>query len=237
MFQAGKNIFLYVTVSDGKLTAKNEIWVNVVNSTGRDGGPQGGYFPNAANTRGSSTRNRPPFLPLPGFDSRPRPPPLPPNFGQFPSIGANQPPLGVGESIQNANKNKRNQTKTYIEDDASISNVTRQESKTTLLLPLNPLVPNFQYPPGTRPNLTSNRINDTPVVNNEISGNVTESAAEPVSGLTITIIPVTSIFAIFIIIGVMAVIFRKKICPTRISSKKSDMVSYILYIYFVVYVV
>ncbi|XP_077287392.1 tyrosine kinase receptor Cad96Ca isoform X2 [Arctopsyche grandis] len=198
--KAGKNIFLYVTVSDGKLTAKNEIWVNVVNSTGRDGGPQGGYFPSTANTRGSSTRNRPPFLPLPGFDSRPRAPPLPPNFGQFPSIGTNQPSLGIGNPIQNG-----------------------QESKTTLLLPLNPLVPKFQYPPGTRHNFTSNRIDDIPVVNNEISRNVTESAAEPVSGLTITIIPVTSIFAIFIIIGVMAVIFRRKICPTRISSKKADM--------------
>lgn len=62
-------MFLYVTVSDGKLTAKTEVWVNIVN------GSNPVAYSAGANTPG---RLRPPFLQLPNFGGRQPPPRLPP---------------------------------------------------------------------------------------------------------------------------------------------------------------
>lgn len=190
----------YVTISDGELTAKSEIFVNVINSSNT-------YTP---------TRNGPPFLSQPSFDTRPRPL-IPPGLDIF-----NRP-------VENpANINKRVQTKTYPTDDTNSSSVDRQNSMTTVLFPKNPEIPQFEYPSPNKPDLKTNRIDGALQSTNENlkhRTNLTDNTVKPVSDLATTIIPVTSIFAIFIIVGIMAVIFRKKICPSRSNSKKANMVS------------
>lgn len=37
-FQGGQNLFLYVTVSDGQLTTKTEVYVTIKNTSGPNGG-------------------------------------------------------------------------------------------------------------------------------------------------------------------------------------------------------
>lgn len=190
----------YVTISDGELTAKSEIFVNVINSTNTFPGPP---------------RNGPPFLPQPVFDNRPHP--LIPGFDIFHRPTENS-----------VDKKKIVQTNTYIPNDTNSSNVDRQNSKTTVLLPKNPEVPQFNHPLTNSPDPKTNRIDGALQSNNEDTkrrANSTENVSRPVSDLAATIIPVTSIFAIFIIVGIMAVIFRKKICPSRSNSKKANMVS------------
>ncbi|KAK0161398.1 hypothetical protein PV327_009872 [Microctonus hyperodae] len=68
--KGGQNLFLYVTVSDGQLTAKTEVYVNIRNSS----------TPNISNTRspfpsyhGSGGRIRPPLLTLPNAGGYIRP--------------------------------------------------------------------------------------------------------------------------------------------------------------------
>ncbi|XP_012283443.1 tyrosine kinase receptor Cad96Ca [Orussus abietinus] len=74
--RGGQNLFLYVTVSDGQLTAKNEVYVNIKNTSRPNGGHTRSPFPNQ---HGSGGRIRPPLLGLPNLQSYPRPPaPEPP---------------------------------------------------------------------------------------------------------------------------------------------------------------
>lgn len=74
--RGGQNLFLYVTVSDGQLTAKTEVYVNIKNASAPNRGKTRTPFPNQ---HGSGGRIRPPFLSLPNLPSFPSPlPPLPP---------------------------------------------------------------------------------------------------------------------------------------------------------------
>lgn len=223
LFQAGQNIFLYVTVTDGKLTAKNEVWVNVVNETGL-------YYPGGGIASGQP-KVSPPFLRFPGYNSRPPPPPNVNLYNQ-PTIGNYRPDE---QTSQSNNKNRKVQTKTYLEPDVDVSNETETntQTKSTQLQPTNPLVPKFEYPPGTRPDLKKNSAEkDIHLLTNEIDtdgniANATEGGAvKSVPDLTATIVPVASVCAIFLIVGAIALLFRKKICPSRSTAKKAKMVSF-----------
>ena len=56
--------------------------------------------------------------------------------------------------------------------------------------------------------------------------NATDSTVK--QDLTITIVPVIAVCIVFVVVGVVAIVFRKKICPSRIKSKKANMVSLIM---------
>lgn len=207
--------------------------MNVVNATGRDGSGLN-YYPGGGIANGQP-RVRPPFLNIPGFNSRPpQLPPPPPNLNLYnqPTVGNYRPDE---QTSQSNNKNRRVQTKTYLEPDIDVSNETETNSqtKTTQLQPTNPLVPKFEYPPGTRPDLKKNNADkDIHLLTNEIDidgsiANATEGAVKSVPDLTTTIVPVASVCAIFLIVGAIALLFRKKICPSRSTAKKAKMVSFI----------
>ncbi|XP_066600812.1 tyrosine kinase receptor Cad96Ca [Prorops nasuta] len=68
--RGGQNLFLYVTVSDGQLTAKTEVYVNIKNTSAPNGGYTRTPFPGQ---HGSGGRIRPPLLGLPNLQSYPRP--------------------------------------------------------------------------------------------------------------------------------------------------------------------
>ncbi|XP_012525889.1 tyrosine kinase receptor Cad96Ca isoform X2 [Monomorium pharaonis] len=78
--RAGQNLLLYVTVSDGQLTAKTEVYVNIENASAPNRGKTRIPY---SNQHGSGGRIRPPFgipnIGIPNLSSFPSPlPPLPP---------------------------------------------------------------------------------------------------------------------------------------------------------------
>ncbi|XP_035728802.1 tyrosine kinase receptor Cad96Ca-like [Vespa mandarinia] len=68
--RGGQNLFLYVTVSDGQLTAKAEVYVNIKSTSAPSGGHTWTPFPNQ---HGSGGRIRPPLLPLHNLPNYQRP--------------------------------------------------------------------------------------------------------------------------------------------------------------------
>ncbi|XP_044018500.1 tyrosine kinase receptor Cad96Ca isoform X2 [Aphidius gifuensis] len=74
--RGGENLFLWVTVSDGQLTAKTEVYVNIENKSSPSGGHTRSPFPSQ---HGSGGRIRPPILSLPAISNYPRPPQIPPS--------------------------------------------------------------------------------------------------------------------------------------------------------------
>ncbi|KAG7198915.1 hypothetical protein KM043_015732 [Ampulex compressa] len=64
--RGGQNLFLYVTVSDGKLTAKTEVYVNIQNTSATNGGHTRTPFPSRHPSGG---RIRPPILGYPNLPS------------------------------------------------------------------------------------------------------------------------------------------------------------------------
>lgn len=72
--RGGQDLLLYVTVSDGKVTAKTEVFVNIQNTSAPNRGKPRIPYPSQ-----SGGRIRPPFLGLPNLQTFPSPlPPLPP---------------------------------------------------------------------------------------------------------------------------------------------------------------
>lgn len=67
-FQGGQNLFLYVTVSDGQLMTKTEVYVTIKNTSGPNGGHTRSPF-----QHGSPGRIRPPLLGLSSLPNYPRP--------------------------------------------------------------------------------------------------------------------------------------------------------------------
>ena len=97
LFQGGEQLFLYVTVYDGKVTSKTEVWARILNSSAATNStaltherPQPGataFLPNFRPSfpKGDSSGggNIPPSFiqppsPLPESSRKPRPPPPPP---------------------------------------------------------------------------------------------------------------------------------------------------------------
>lgn len=199
MLQAGQNMFLYVTATDGKLTAKSEVWVNIMN------GSSPSYTPPSPN------RMRPPFLSLPpGFSNRP---PAQPPASMSPSRDERPPPehpLGT-PTLRPANKTLlqpvviNNYYPTFSEE-LSTPKVLVTTSSTTIVDDELDVDPN-----STNANVTGVFTTDLPV----------ESPPE----LSITLIFVLAICAVLLTAGLLAVVFRKKIYFRRTKNTKEDMVS------------
>ncbi|XP_076289247.1 tyrosine kinase receptor Cad96Ca [Lasioglossum baleicum] len=68
--RGGQNLFLYVTVSDGKFTAKAEVFVTIKNTSDPNGGHTRNPF---SGQHGSPGLIRPPLLGLPNLQNYPRP--------------------------------------------------------------------------------------------------------------------------------------------------------------------
>ncbi|XP_075216987.1 tyrosine kinase receptor Cad96Ca [Lycorma delicatula] len=91
--RGGEDLFLYVTVSDGKLTHKSEVWVNILNTSNLQSNPRKPsklppsnppqyHSPPQLPGNNNNRRNNIPYHLLPqGFPQQPRlPPPTPPTL-------------------------------------------------------------------------------------------------------------------------------------------------------------
>lgn len=98
---------------------------------------------------------------------------------------------------------------------------TYPEQKKTHLLPIRPdpkkdddkstESPDENEDNSKRPALESNLIPD-------------DQPVKSVSDLTVTVVPIVSVCAIFLMVGIIALVFRKKICLGRTKNNKDDMV-------------
>lgn len=157
--RGGENFFLYVTVSDGELTAKNEVFVNIqlANATKYNGGrppaaaapppPQlpssGSYQPHASNI----TRLLPPFHLLPGVTAVQRPPlnhipppphqPSPPTYGDANEMGETDKTMLVAVGVGGGGGD--HQVHTYPNDNNRAAAIDVHQSTTR---------PSVQQPPA-----------------------------------------------------------------------------------------
>ncbi|KAF5299462.1 hypothetical protein FQR65_LT01042 [Abscondita terminalis] len=189
--RAGDNILFYITATDGDLTAKTEVWVNIVGSS---------------NTRSKSSLSTNNPYSNKHQDNRLRPPTVLSftnfNSGQPPPAIANNPrPYPVQKPLHPINLNKTN----LIPVKDEIDNAPNKFNNTT------------------EPELSSTEAT-TKIIEerNEVHLPV-DQPVKSIPDLTITIVPVVSVIAIFLGVGVIALLFRKKICLGRTKESKEDM--------------
>lgn len=201
--RGGEQFFLYVTVTDGKLTSKNEVWVKIVNSSAdpdsadlNNGGlPLGAagflpkFHPQYTGGGGNGGGIFPPegFVQPPslqGFSRKPRPPPPPP-----------PPPLTPEQTTSLTGENVSQQEPTKAE---------------TLETPTVKV-------PTPRPSIgASNPLNVTLVT--QAKGTVPS-----VDDLSATVIPISVVCGLFLMGGGAAWLFRRRLCRYRNKGKNDDM--------------
>lgn len=146
-----------------------------------------------------------------------------------PSIANNPPPLP---------KRVVAQEKTYPDDHSEHSETPQvrtypENNKKTHLIPISYQPEATAGVPKADDALESEK-NKSEIPNNDLSP--VDQPVKSVSDLTITLAPVVSVCAIFLVVGIIALVFRKKICLGRTKSNKDEMVSYFtLYFIFIMH--
>ncbi|XP_072379897.1 tyrosine kinase receptor Cad96Ca [Diabrotica undecimpunctata] len=203
--RAGENLHLYVTVSDGQLTAKSEVNVNIL----------------AANSRfNPSMPIRPPargFINYPGMIPRPgQPPPLPPNFpNNNPSVI--NPPTFIPKQPY------------YHETRTPLPSFTKNTNSNTKLKPVridevkNTISERItETSTTTTEKITTEKVsqNDVESTNELLTSDLPIRSAEELSG---TIIPIAAVIGVFLTVGGIAFAFRRKIYNPKQKDSKDDM--------------
>ncbi|KAG8301375.1 hypothetical protein J6590_055143 [Homalodisca vitripennis] len=198
--RGGESLFLYVTVYDGQLTHKSEVWVDIMNTTGLQ----------------DSRRPAPPKIPS-NMGPQFRAPPPPPPQGSFPSPFRPilsrfppRPPYNIPK-LQNQPSFPKNKTVLTITTSTSITStiITSTESSTVISK-------------TTEENSTKNSVDN--LQKNNVLMTTTPSDDNPaiIKNLALTIIPLVVICAAFFVSAISACVFRKRICKSRKKSKKGD---------------
>lgn len=221
LFQGGEKFLLYVTVFDGQLTTKNEVYVRILNANSSNASDYYDSRPPSFTPNAGNIHKLLPQLALPNLSS-PRLPPININLNNNPNSNTNPIP----------NKNYKYQTKTYPENITNNSNKQDEEeilltkSSTIATTKSSPLKPDKNSNADNNylgnNSLTSdkNNINDN---NNKNIKTTTEQQNNPIQQNIISIIIVIScIFLIAIIITI--IIFRKYLCAISRTMKKKNKV-------------
>ncbi|XP_018563441.2 tyrosine kinase receptor Cad96Ca-like, partial [Anoplophora glabripennis] len=213
--RAGQNLHLYVTAFDGQLLAKTEVNVNILNESLR-------YNP--------SKSNRPPFslgqnaniFKYPGV-LPPKPPPLPPSLPDY----TNNPPPEISNNpyIQ---RQHIFQQKTYPEQNTRKPEKKSDKNVATILKPVeiekevdNNLSEKTESTTNTQKPTTARPVNKDIESTNELL--TVDQSVKSLPELTATVIPIASVFAVFLTVGVIAMVFRKKIYLGKPKDSKEDM--------------
>lgn len=208
--QGGQNFFVYVTVTDGRVTSKNEVYVNILsqNASGlyKTRGPQ--FTPNINNIR----KILPPGFNLPpGFSSIPQVPPPPPPIPPRPT----QPLVVSQPSLDEPSTTK--QTKTY--PDRPESGTESPEQSATNNGTITKLTPVSTPIPVTSESTPTTTFTETTPVRTKPGGT---GEPHPLASFVPVII---SVAVIFLTAGLIAVcIFRKYLCAISKTLKKKNKI-------------
>jgi hypothetical protein len=187
--QAGQNIRLYVTASDGDLTAKFEVFADILKEQNQLSTPS---FPGSK----KNSLGPPGFPALPNFNQRP--PPVPKN--PPPSISNNPPPRPHFQQKSRSNASTLLRP-IRIED---VKNELSEETTTTRRT-------------TTEADLTTQNYTG--------NGSLYDQAVKSPPDLTVTVVPIISVCAVFLMVGIIAAVFRKKIHLGKPKGSKDDIVS------------
>lgn len=168
---------MYVTASDGELSAKFEVFVNILNDSA---------LPNSAPVFPGSKQTGlgpPSFLTIPNFNQRPKNPTTAtsrqPYFQQKPNPSTHLRPVKI-EPI----------------------NIDPEEKKETTVVKVE----------------TTTKSHENRTV---------DQAVKTPPDIAVTVVPIISVCAVFLMVGIIAVVFRKKIHLGKPKSSKDDIVSYL----------
>ncbi|XP_034952398.1 tyrosine kinase receptor Cad96Ca [Chelonus insularis] len=184
--RGGQNLYLYVTVSDGQLTAKTEVFVNIKNGSAINSENAG---PSLSHQHGSDGRVHPPFLVLAN------------------SPYTRQPPSQI--STTNLTSGKKITTLLFPEKNDTNENATIKLSTTSI----------------SSIDRKSNNFNE-PVLVNEVKPNIgknenTETTIGTTSyqEITMKIIPIAAICALFLGLGMGIWSVRARFCNNHRKSQ------------------
>lgn len=204
-FQEGKNIYLFVTVNNGALTSKTQVWAKIEgpgNGTKKTNGQptnflssqfrppppmNGGYAVNLP------TQNKPP-PPIPSRTTPPRPTAITPSTTKV--------PMTQKTSVA---------TQTSVSTQTTISDETTSTLDTTSTPSISSTNP---QPKDTRNNATETVL--TPP---------TVTTQEPVqNNFILALVPIVIATIFLTAAGVVACMFRKRLFTTKVKTKKANSI-------------
>ncbi|XP_040167727.1 tyrosine kinase receptor Cad96Ca-like [Anopheles arabiensis] len=236
--RAGQNFFVYVTVSDGSVTSKNEVYVNILskNATGLYKSRGSQFTPSIDNIR----QILPPGINLPGISSRPQIP-LPPLPSQF----TRKPPTVPGPGLESAEATPTppppsKQTKTYPDRPIVTGNASTVVDSSPTTHPVEPSVYNgtklSPIPPvinTTAPHPTIAGESSTPTTPKlPLQPTITTGTVpihahphEETNTVKILLPVIISVAIIFVTAGLIAIcFFRKYLCALSKTLKKKNKI-------------
>ncbi|XP_026482534.1 tyrosine kinase receptor Cad96Ca-like [Ctenocephalides felis] len=193
--RGGQNFFLYVTVFDGQLKAKNEVYVNIVDSDK----PTKVVAPH--NQAPPPPPRIPPFLSVPGYNNRP--PISPPDLNVFlnnNNININQEGVGVVEPS------------VVKKDGPKMTNASPNSTKLLPSIDFHPLPANTTTVGVTDTNFGNQTLGDD--LDNE-DDTTTKIPAMVTYNFTITVIPMAIVAVVSILGSGFVFLCRKKLCMWR----------------------
>ncbi|XP_055592197.1 tyrosine kinase receptor Cad96Ca [Uranotaenia lowii] len=208
--KGGQNFFVYVTVTDGRVTSKNEVYVNILSQNAtqiyRTRGPQ--FTPNIDSIR----KILPPGFNMPGI-SLPQVPPPPP-LNPRPT-----PPL-VLPSMPDAPVTPK-QTKTYTESPGGTD--TPEASTNATITKLSPVSPNKKPSSGSVSPTESSTDTSATTPKDASGGTGSKTSTDQTHQLTAILPVIIAVVAIFLTAGLVAIcIFRKYLCAISKTLKKKN---------------
>lgn len=202
--RAGQNLRLYVIVSDGKYNSKTETNVNIIGANAR-------FVPSKPKRPAYISQNF-------GFLNYPPPPSSIPNYPNpsvinNPSFMPKQPPYYQPVSPNSKNKNTTTVLKPVpIEKDEVKNDITEKPKETTTVRPST----QKELDKSTEKSVE----NDVESTNELLTSDSPVRSVEELSG---TIIPIVAVVGVFMTVGIIAFVFRKKIYNGKQKESKDDM--------------
>ncbi|KAJ4446265.1 hypothetical protein ANN_12959 [Periplaneta americana] len=200
--EGGEQLFFYVTVFDGKFTSKTEVWARIRNSSAdpnstelnNEGPPPPGFLPNFPSQYPGAGGGGNGRIPPPFI----QPPSSLPGFTRKPRPPPPPPPPPLSPE----------QTTLITEGKDTAQEPTKAAETAE--------TPTVKVPTPSPTTTTSAHYNVTPTTPAE--GTVTS-----VPDLAATVIPISLVCGLFVIGGIAAWLFRKKLCRYRNKANKDDM--------------
>ncbi|KAK7873902.1 hypothetical protein R5R35_005754 [Gryllus longicercus] len=238
-----RTVSLYVTVTDGKLTVKTEVFAQIVNATGGawrprpgvgGGGGGGGGGPPGLPAGAPSLPGGFSAPPLPGLARPPRPPHGQPPQPPFPHFNhpvfkprPSPPPPPPHAATGGGQPTTKLVTVPYPPSTTGVSGFS--SSRPNGSTPTRPAVPaaspapppSHPAAPPASPPASPAPPTSTPAARPVLPANGTAGAAGP--DVTATVAPIAAVLAVFLVAGGAVFLFRRRLCRLGAKTSKDDM--------------